>query len=130
MNNKIVNLHSEIYDMRTLKLTLKKKWFDMIESGAKTEEYREITQYWINRLLTDFSTDATKNPIKLNGGSYNVIDFNQVHFFNGAHFSERLDNFKIECKGISIGTGRPEWGAAPGANYIVIKLGEKISNTQ
>jgi hypothetical protein len=39
--------------MKTLKLTIKKKWFNMIESGEKTEEYREITQYWINRLLPD-----------------------------------------------------------------------------
>lgn len=112
--------------MKTLKLTLKKKWFDMIESGEKPEEYREITRYWIGRLLTDFSTDPSKNPIRLNGGSYKAKQFDQVQFFNGRYFSERLDNFKIGYKGISIGTGRQEWGAAPGANYFVVKLGEKL----
>ena len=99
----------------------------MIESGEKTEEYREITQYWINRLLTDFSTDPTKNPIRLNGGSYNAIEFEQVQFFNGCYFSERLDNFIIEGKEILIDAGHLEWGAAPGAKYFVIKLGKKIS---
>lgn len=114
--------------MNILKLTLKKKWFDMIESGEKTEEYREITQFWIIRLLTDFSPDPTKKPIRLNGGSYKAIEFDHVQFFNGAHFGEWLDNFKIEFKGISIGTGRQEWGATPGANYLVIKLGKKYSS--
>ena len=32
--------------MRVLHLTLKKKWFDMILSGEKKEEYREIKSYW------------------------------------------------------------------------------------
>lgn len=33
-------------------LTLpQKKWFYMVRSGEKTEEYREITPYWCNRLL-------------------------------------------------------------------------------
>jgi len=37
--------------MNTLHLTLKKKWFDMILSGEKKEEYREIKNYWAARLL-------------------------------------------------------------------------------
>jgi len=28
--------------MKILEMTLKKKWFDMISSGEKKEEYREI----------------------------------------------------------------------------------------
>jgi len=36
--------------MKILHLTLKKKWFDMIASGEKKEEYREVKPYWINRL--------------------------------------------------------------------------------
>lgn len=36
---------------KTLTLSLKKKWFDMIASGEKTEEYREIKPYWEKRLL-------------------------------------------------------------------------------
>lgn len=33
--------------MRTLTLHLKRKWFDLIKSGEKKEEYREQTTYWI-----------------------------------------------------------------------------------
>lgn len=31
-------------------LILKKQWYDMIASGEKLEEYREITPYWIKRI--------------------------------------------------------------------------------
>jgi hypothetical protein len=37
--------------MKTLHLPLKAKWYEMIESGVKTEEYREIKPYWIIRLV-------------------------------------------------------------------------------
>lgn len=34
-----------------LHLTLKKKWFDLIKSGEKKTEYREIKPYWTVRLF-------------------------------------------------------------------------------
>jgi len=34
-----------------LQLSLKKQWFEMTKAGIKTEDYREITPYWIKRLL-------------------------------------------------------------------------------
>lgn len=30
---------------------LKKEWFEKIKSGEKTHEYREVKEYWNNRLL-------------------------------------------------------------------------------
>lgn len=35
---------------KTLHLTLKKHWFDLILSGEKTVEYRDKKPYWIKRL--------------------------------------------------------------------------------
>ena len=32
-------------------MPLKAQWYEMIESGVKTEEYREIKPYWNQRLL-------------------------------------------------------------------------------
>lgn len=37
--------------MKILRLPLKKEWFNMIESGEKKEEYREIKDYWSVRLF-------------------------------------------------------------------------------
>lgn len=37
--------------VKVLHLTLKRKWFDLIASGEKKEEYREIKRYWDKRLV-------------------------------------------------------------------------------
>lgn len=37
-----------------LQLRLKKKWFDMILSGEKKEEYRDIKPFWAVRLMSSF----------------------------------------------------------------------------
>ncbi len=36
--------------MKTLHLVLKHKWYDLIDCGAKTSEYRACTPYWNRRL--------------------------------------------------------------------------------
>ena len=38
-----------------LTLPIKKKWFDMILLGEKTEEYREIKPYWTTRFIKVFA---------------------------------------------------------------------------
>lgn len=40
--------------MKTLDLVLKSKWYDMIASGEKQEEYREIKPYWTKRIMKCF----------------------------------------------------------------------------
>lgn len=35
---------------KMLVLPMKKKWFDMILSGDKKQEFRELKPYWINRV--------------------------------------------------------------------------------
>lgn len=93
--------------MNTLHLTLKKKWFDMILSGKKTEEYREIKPYWTKRLL---------------GKSYD-----NVCFRNG--YASNAPQFTIELKNITPSIGKSEWGAEEGKTYFVLSLG-KIINTK
>ncbi len=36
-----------------LVLPIQKKWFDMIRSGEKKEEYREIKEYWTKRFRNE-----------------------------------------------------------------------------
>lgn len=40
----------EAFKPRILYLPLKKQWFDMIASGKKRHEYRDLNRYWTNRL--------------------------------------------------------------------------------
>lgn len=86
----------------TLFLPLKAKWYDMIESGIKTEEYREFKEYWFKRL-------ANKK-------------YKYVRFSYG--YTRRTMTFK--CNDIVWGAGNSEWGAKPGKAYFIIKLGRRL----
>lgn len=119
--------------MKVLHMTLKKKWFDMINSGEKTEEYREIKPYWIVRLVDKdiFKGYTSERFIKWfeNGGDYVTLDhvkneFKWVRFKNGYSPNSRV--MIREVFGLQISIGKPEWGAEPGKKYFVIKLGERI----
>ena len=91
--------------MKYLQLTLKKKWFDLILSGEKKEEYREIKPYWEKRLI---------------GKKYDRIIFR-----NG--YGSYAPWFAIELKGITQGNGKSEWGAEEGKRCFVLSLGEIIN---
>lgn len=120
--------------METLKHTIKRKWFDMIISGEKKEEYKEIKPFWISRLCHTTPLVDYEPFLKADNGNefFEQVEkvFHDHNFFNGAYFSEKLPNFKIKSKGIHIGTGRPEWGAVEGVNYFVIELGEVLANNE
>lgn len=56
--------------MQNLFLVLKYKWFDLIESGQKTSEYREIKPFWDKRLNKHYDTVTfqrgySKNPCRM-----------------------------------------------------------------
>lgn len=80
-------------------LVLKGKWYDMIKSGEKKEEYREITDYWRKRLEGE--------------SIYNVI-------FHRGYTNKETMAFGVLR--ITKGKGRPEWGAEPNKDYYVIEL--------
>ena len=86
--------------MRILHLVLKRRWYEMIERGEKTEEYREIKPYWTKRI-----------------GLYDAVKFSYG-------YTKRTMMF--ECKTISVGKGRKEWGA-PDSDVYIIKLGKRIN---
>lgn len=101
--------------MRILHLTLKKKWFDMIASGEKKEEYREQKGYWMNRLM-ERSSPWTYGNFK---------EFDAIQFKNG--YQPYSPVMLVECKGIFIQYGRPEWGAPENSKVFVISLGKIIN---
>ena len=48
---KVMNKYLSEAKKDVLNLVVSKEWFDMIVAGEKTEEYRAIKSYWINRLI-------------------------------------------------------------------------------
>ena len=124
---------------KILFLPLKKKWYEMIESGVKTEEYRELKEHWIKRLFKVIDLHHTHyeqicgecarfyaNNVELMKmdfeiGGFQPKDFTHIKFSYG--YTKRTMTFK--CKGIRIGKGRLEWGA-PDKEVFIIELGEKL----
>lgn len=105
--------------MKVLHLTLKKKWFDMIEAGIKEEEYREVKRYWIQRLCNEveYETDY---------GNWNAVfkKFDVVEFKNG--YSKDARKMIVVFKGIEIGEAKPEWSDNWQGEVFKIKLGAII----
>lgn len=105
--------------MKILHLNLKKKWFDMIDAGIKTEEYREDKYYWWQRLA-----DFTETPAEIGNIIVTFKFFDAVVFKNG--YAKGAPEMKFKVQSISLGTGNYKWGAEPGKKYFVIKLGDRI----
>lgn len=114
--------------MRTLTLSLKKKWFDMIASGEKKEEYREISPYWIKRLLQCGFLCSVNCVLMGEACRYlKYTSFDTAVFTLGYPKKDDMTRriaFKIED--IEISEGKEEWGAEAGTVYFVIKLGERL----
>lgn len=109
-------------ESKTLHLTLKKKWFDMILSGEKKEEYRDIKNYYDNRFID------RKEQNKLDNKPYNLIawkKFDTVTFKNG--YAKNAPVIVIQLLNINIDYGLSTWGAVIGQEYYVLSLGEIIS---
>ena len=124
---------------KTLHLSLKKEWYNMIESGVKTEEYREIKPYWLKRMLMVINFDHThyekiddncsqfyckhiehlKSDLSI--GGFKPKHYDLVQFSYG--YTKR--NMTFELDSINIGKGNKEWGA-PENDVFILKLGKRI----
>ena len=96
-----------------LTLPIKKKWFDMVRSGEKKEEYRNPTPYYFSRFTNLF--DAFDTDVK------------PVMFRNG--YSSNSPSFIANCS-FSIKTGKEEWGAEPGKEYYVLTIKEILDDRE
>lgn len=89
-------------------LPIKKKWFDMILSGEKKEEYREIKPYYISRFSKVFSM--------IDGIPVNSKNA-QIKFTNG--YGHKVPSFVADCH-LEMRTGKEEWGAEKDIIYYVL----------
>ncbi|PPR09112.1 MAG: hypothetical protein CFH44_00457 [Proteobacteria bacterium] len=85
--------------MSNLSLVLMHKWYDLIESGEKTSEYREIKPYWDKRLAKHYDTVT---------------------------FQRGYTQTKLKFKIISIGKTNLPTDLGSDQEYYEIKLGERI----
>lgn len=87
-----------------LPLVLRGKWYDMIASGEKREEYRADTPYWHRR----FSNWVMNLPLS----GHLVIAFSSGY---------RKPDLFVEtcCVNICRDGLHPEWGEPTGSHYVV-----------
>lgn len=113
---------------RVLLVGVMKRWFDLLRSGYKKEEYRTISEYWIKRLLTcdyPFEEPGTeevhiKNFIHdiraghpwedvLKAYQYTPKTFDVVRVRNG--YGGKVPQLDIKFDRLTI--GKPQPGLAP-----------------
>lgn len=97
-------------------LPIKKKWFEMIASGEKKEEYREIKPYWTKRFENYY--EIAKFNIELECSNFKEIYY-RVVFRNG--YQADSPTIKCKCK-LRIGQGKQEWGAEPNKEYYILDI--------
>jgi len=71
--------------MKTLKIVIKKEWFDLIKSGEKKIEYREAKPFWHSRLK-----DANGKYIK-----YDTIEFINGYVKNARRMITKFDGVSL-----------------------------------
>lgn len=116
--------------MNILRLTIKKKFFDMIASGDKPEEYRSVKPYWISRLCWhEFRLYKPNDIINLVKSKQlkkeNILKckfYDAVELKNG--YSKTSPTMLVEFKGLSIGKAKAKWSGNWKGDVFRIKLGE------
>lgn len=131
--------------MRTLELVLRKKWYNMIASGEKKEEYREITRYWARRILcrvkkNEFGREIGVEPLRIpdewkdddllpkliemvrNGD----VKSQKTHAILHLGYHKDRKTMRRRIASIGIGFGKESWGANPNRYYFVIRLEDAV----
>ena len=116
-------------------LPIQKRWFDMILSGEKKEEYREIKEYYETRFQNLFgAVTIYPSSIFSDRSEYELLQgeavpeeirkdsMQEIIFRNG--YSKDSKAIKARCK-LRIGKGRPEWGAEPDKQYYILEISDK-----
>lgn len=100
-------------------LPIKKKWFDMIKSGEKKEEYREIKQYYTSRFRNYLSIPCIidRTTVHIANPKFEII------FRNG--YNHNSPSIKCRCV-VYTGQGKEEWGAEPNKEYYILEILEVL----
>jgi len=126
-----------------LRLSLKRKWFEMTKAGIKTEDYRELTPYWHMRLFNGSHKSKSLRQESCDNfrdeKSATSWNFENGYYFKFKKFEYNIMTLgyppnndtsrilRLEHKGIEIRTGNPEWGAEPNKLYFVILHGAVLA---
>lgn len=96
---------------KPLKLVLNYKWYNMIDSGEKPEEYRDTTPFYKSRI--EKYIKALENDEEV------YVTFYKAYTKDRLRMTFRID-YIVKTE------GKQEWGAKPGIIYYCIGLGRRV----
>ena len=143
-------------ERKHLHLILKAKWYDMIEKGEKTAEYRDFKRYlWkflikenakeslrekdmdeLKQMVKDYCQSA--RDIAYGGDDVKREDFDvntrlvfgnkQMYRYSSVTFHRGYTNTTMTFRidKIAMGEGQLDWGAEDGEVYAILELGDRI----
>lgn len=108
---------------KTIYLPLQKKWFDMIASGEKREEYREVKGKYIDQFCELLNVhEPNKSNDFCIGYHLKWPEIYDKVIFTLGYQKKGVAGRRLEFNNpkVRIGIGKPEWGAKPDKRYFVI----------
>ena len=105
-------------DCAVLRLTLKRKWYNLIASGKKCEEYRDAKPYWTKRIMK-WKSNQTSNWNDIATNKWLVVAF-------ARGYRKPAMFFLITWCYIHEFADHPDWGE-PSTPHWVIGLGERVT---
>lgn len=96
-----------------LHLVLNKKWYDMISSGKKLEEYRDVKDYYRTRIRNTIRRFAETKAKEI------VVAFSCGRRKAGLYMTVIAVNIFQDCL-------HPEWGEPKGSHYV-LALGQRVN---
>jgi len=102
-------------------LPIKRKWYDMIRSGEKKEEYRDIKPYYSSRFKNMVSLNHVPEEefVKALRKMKYGLPFNEIVLRAG--YSLLSPAIRVEGS-LRIGRGKRKWGAEPGKEYYILRI--------
>lgn len=102
---------------RTIILPLNKKWFEMIKSGKKNEEYRNISRYYASRFCKNYNgCEDCEQCSFFRPKQYDGIIFTLGYPSNND--ASRIISYSVSK--IEIRCGKKDLGAEENKKYFVI----------
>ena len=100
-----------------------KHWFDMFASGKKNEEYRAMTAYWVQRLMTPAPKVKGIKDIYLKFKRFDAVVITCGYPAKG----DKTRRLVFEHAGTRIGKGKPEIDCFnPDMERFIVSVGKRI----
>jgi len=99
-------------------------WYELIENGVKTEEYRRVCPHW-EKLI--YENQPSEVLFQLGYKKIRRMRFKINAIY--AYYPSGEENLQIFRQQLNI-KAMPAWGFNPEVSQYIIKLGERISQVE